>query len=49
MEVRRKLVRIIFIIIIIIILCFETACGNKSYLAVEQNINFLCRLTSFGI
>ena len=32
----RKLVRIIFIIII---LCFETATGNKSYLSVEQNIN----------
>ena len=44
---RRKLVRIIFIIIII--LCLETAPGNKSYLSVEQNINFLFRLTSFGI
>ena len=45
---RRKLVRII-IIIIIIILCFETAPGNKYYLSVEQNINFLFQLTSFGI
>ena len=43
---RRNLVRIIFIIII---LCFETAPGNKSYLSVEQKINFLFRLTSFAI
>ena len=35
--------------LVIIILCFETAPGNKSYLSVEQNINYPFRLTSFGI
>ena len=36
---RSKLVRIIFIIIII--LYFETTPGNKSFLSVKQNINQL--------
>ena len=34
-------------LLVIIIMCLETEPGNKSYLPVEQNINFIFRLTSF--